>query len=283
MYKLNDNEVLKYIQEDVPFLDLTTHIQGVQNQQASLEIITREDIVVSCMQEACKIAELLDCVVKSFIPSQQKAKKGDVLLSFNGNYNDVHKAWRSSQVLLEYSCKIATYTYEMKKKIDSVNQNCELLTTRKTFPFSKHFCIKSVITGGGMPHRLNLSETILFFQNHRIIYESNRAFYENIKSFKIKTPEKKIVVESHNLDDAKELMRYGADVLQMDKVDLQTLLEVVKFRDKEFKNIKILASGGIDIDNVKEYASTGIDAVVTSKPYVCGMANLGTKMELLSR
>lgn len=281
MFRLNDSELLKYIEEDVPYLDLTTHLQNVENKKAKLEIITREELLVSCMEEACRVAELLRCKVESFIPSKQKAKAGDVLLSFSGDYNDVHKAWRSSQVLLEYSCKIATYTYEMKEKIQSVNEHCELLSTRKTFPFSKKFCIKSILTGGAMPHRLNLGETIVFFDNHRVVYESDQEFYENIKKFKIKVPEKKIVVESHDLEDSKYLMSSGVDVIQLDKMDIESISEIVAYKNENFLNVKILASGGINIDNAIEFAKTGLDGLVTSRVYLCGMANIGTKIQVL--
>ena len=81
----------------------------------------------------------------------------------------------------------------MKEKIDKVNPNCELLTTRKTFPFSKRFCIKAATCGGAMPHRLGLSETILFFDGHRIIYKNNEEFYEAIKNIKNKTSEKSVI------------------------------------------------------------------------------------------
>jgi molybdenum transport protein len=208
------------------------------------------------------------------------AKKGDVLLEFSGDYNDVHKAWRCSQVLLEYACKISTYTYKMKQEIVSVNKNCELLTTRKTFPFAKKLCIKAVMSGGAMPHRLNLGETIVFFDNHRAVYRSDKEFYESIKNFKIKVPEKKIVVESDCFEDSKKLMYYGVDVLQLDKVDIEVLKRVVKYKNENYPSVKVLASGGIDIDNASEFASTGIDGIVTSKPYICGMANIGTKMKL---
>jgi molybdenum transport protein len=282
MFNLNDSELLTYIEEDIPYLDLTTHMQDIENKKAKLEIITREELLVSCMEESCRIAELLGCTVESFIPSKQKANKGDVVLSFSGDYNDVHKAWRSAQVLLEYSCKISTYTYKMKKEIESVNKNCELLTTRKTFPLAKKFCIKAVMSGGAMPHRLNLGETIVFFNNHRIVYKTDKEFYENIKEFKIKAPEKKVVVESESFEDAEQLMIHGVDVLQLDKVDIELLKSIVKYKNKNFSNVKILASGGIDINNASEFASTGIDGIVTSKPYICGMANIGTKMEILN-
>ncbi|WP_373073062.1 ModD protein [Sulfurimonas sp.] len=282
MYRLNDSELLRYIEEDVPYLDLTTHLQDIENKKARLKIITREELLVSCMEEACRIVELLNCKVDSFIPSKQNAGKGDVLLTFSGDYNDVHKAWRSAQVLLEYSCKMSTYTHSMKKEIESANKHCELLTTRKTFPLAKKFCIKSIMSGGAMPHRLNLGETIVFFNNHRIVYNTNQEFYENIQKFKIKVPEKKIVVESDNFEDAVQLMKYGVDVLQLDKVEIELLKTIVKYKEENYPNVKILASGGIDINNAAEFASTGIDGIVTSKPYICGMANIGTKMELIA-
>jgi len=276
-----NNELEDYIKEDVPYIDITTHLQNIKDKRASLEIITREDVLVSCMDEACRIVTLLGCIVEYSIPTSCFANKGDVLLKFSGNYNDVHKAWRSSQVLLEYSCKIATYTYNMKQEISKVNKNCELLTTRKTFPMSKKFCIKSIMIGGAMPHRLNLSETIVFFDNHRIVYKNNKEFYESIKEFKIKVPEKKIVVESETLEDAMNLMSYDVDVIQMDKVNLTLLEKIISYKNEKYPNVKILASGGIDINNVKEFASTGVDGIVTSKVYNCGMANMGTNMKLL--
>ncbi len=281
MIHFSDYELEQYINEDIPYFDLTTHLQKVENKQAKLEIQTREDIIISCMEEACRIVKLLGCEVDFYIPSKQKAKKGDIILSFKGDYNDVHKAWRSVQVLLEYSCKMATYTYNMKKEIERVNTHCELLTTRKTFPFSKKFCIKSILTGGAMPHRLNMSETIVFFENHRIVYSSNQEFYENIKKFKIEVPEKKIVVESDNLEDAIRVMIYGADVVQVDKVTIDTLEKIVEYKNSNFQHVKVLASGGIDLNNAKEFAATGIDGIVTSKVYNCGMANIGTKMKLM--
>jgi len=276
-----NNELEQYINEDLPYMDLTTHLQKIENRKASLEIVTREDVLVSCMEEACRIVTLLGCFVDYYVSSKEHASKGDVLLRFSGDYNDVHKAWRSAQVLLEYSCKMSTYTYNMKKIMQKNNRKCELLTTRKTFPMSKKFCIKAIITGGAMPHRLNLSETIVFFDNHRIVYMDDQEFYEQIRVFKINVPEKNIVVESKSFEDAIYLMSYGVDVIQMDKIDINTLSKVVEYKKSNYKNVKILASGGIDITNVQKYADTGVDGIVTSKVYTCGMANLGTKMELL--
>lgn len=281
MVIFTDNELIELLKEDIPYLDLTTSLQNRQNLKARLDIFTREDIVVSCSEESFKIAKLLDCEVLSYLPSKSRAKKGDLVLSFAGTYENLHKIWRTCQLIVEYSSKIATYTNQMVEKIKLVNKNCELLTTRKTYPFAKKFCIKSVLIGGGLIHRLNLSETVLFFANHRVVYKDNFEFYSEIKNYKTKLPEKKIVVESSDFEDCKNLMKSGVDVLQLDKMPFEDIKKVIKFKDENFKNIKIICSGGINLENVSIYASLKIDGIVTSAVYSCSMADFGSKISIL--
>ena len=281
MAMINDYDLMEYFKEDVPYLDLTTSIQEASAYKVKLEIFTREDVIVSCSEEAKRIAELLGCEILHYVPSKQTAVKGEVVLSFIGSYETIHQVWRRAQNILEYSCKIATYTFQMREAIHAVNPRCELLTTRKSFPFAKSFCIRSVINGGAMPHRLGLSETVLFFPQHRIIYPSDEAFYKAIDDFKTKVPEKKIVVEAETLEEATILMQKGVDVIQMDKVDIETLRQMVVYRNTHFPTVKILAAGGINKDNASFYASTGIDGVVTTSVYFSGIADMGSRMEIV--
>ena len=281
MFNLSIQELEQYIHDDVPYYDLTTSLQNSENKMTQIEVYTREDIVVSCSEEAVKIAELLNCKVEYFVKSKQKIKKGETILKYSGFYEDVHKAWKLTQVLFEYSCKISTYANQMKEKIEKINPNCELLTTRKTFPFSKRFCIKAIIAGGAMIHRLNLSESILFFEAHRILYKNNEEFYEALKIIKSKIPEKKLVVESDNLEDSIELMKTGVDVIQLDKVDLENIKKVVAFRNKNHSTIKIIVAGGINISNVEAFAACEVDGIVTSAVYVCGMADISSRLKLV--
>lgn len=282
MFKLNDIELLEYIKEDVPYFDLTTTLQDISNKKAKLQIFTREDVVVACSEEASRVAELIGCEINFALPSKSLAKQDDILLEFSGSYENVQSAWRSAQLILEYSCKIATYAYEMKQEITNINPHCELLVTRKHFPFAKRFCIKSIMCGGAMPHRLGLSETVLFFDHHRKVYDNDEIFYRALREIKIKALEKKIIVEPKDLDDALKLMENGVDILQMDKTSLEVIKKVVTHRNKHYHNIKILGAGGIKKENVKEFVGAGIDGVVTSQIYFCGMADLGSKIEIIS-
>ena len=281
MFNLSIQELEKYIQDDIPYFDLTTSLQNCNNTIAQIEVFTREDIIVSCSEEAAKIVELLNCKVDFFVKSKNKVEKDGTILKFSGLYEDIHKAWRLTQILLEYSCKISTYSYQMKEKIEKVNPSCELLTTRKTFPFSKRFCIKAAFCGGAMPHRLNLSETVLFFEGHRILYKNNEEFYQDLKRIKTKIPEKKLNVESDNLEDSKNLMKTGVDVIQLDKIDFEELEKIITYKNENFPNVKILVAGGINLTNIEKYASYKIDGVVTSSVYNCGMANISSRLRIV--
>ncbi|MFA7091976.1 MAG: ModD protein [Arcobacteraceae bacterium] len=282
MFNLTNKELEEYIHDDIPYFDITTSLQNEKNRQAKLSIFTREDIMVSCSEEAKRVAELLNCHVQKYVPSKTSSKKGESILEFTGAYEDVHKAWRVCQILLEYSCKIATYTHDMNQKIKAINPSCELLATRKTFPFAKRFCIKSILNGGAFPHRLGLSESILFFENHRILYETNKDFYKAIYDFKIKVPEKKIVVESSTLEDMKQLMEYGVDVIQIDKASLEVIAQAVEHKNRYvYESVKLLATGGIHLNNVEAFAKTKVDGIVTSSLYNAGSANLGSTMTLI--
>ena len=281
MFNLSIQELEKYIQDDLPYFDLTTSLQNCNNAIAQIEVFTREDIIVSCSEEAAKIAELLNCKVDFFVKSKNKVEKNGTILKFSGLYEDIHKAWRLTQILLEYSCKISTYSYQMKEKIEKVNPSCELLTTRKTFPFSKRFCIKAAFCGGAMPHRLNLSETVLFFEGHRILYKNNEEFYQDLKRIKTKIPEKKLNVESESFEDSINLMKVGVDVIQLDKIDFEELEKIITYKNENFPNVKILVAGGINLTNIEKYASYKIDGVVTSSVYNCGMANISSRLKII--
>ena len=168
----------------------------------------------------------------------------------------------------------------MNEAAKSVNPKCEILATRKSFPFAKKFCLKAVLEGGCGIHRLNLSDSVLFFKNHIKAYGSYDEFLAQISTFKAKAPERKIAVECENLDDCEALLRAGADVVQCDKFTPGAVKRAVDLRDKITPNVALIASGGINLKNVREFASTGADALVTSAMYTQGMADITAVLEI---
>ncbi len=277
MNSLSDNELLQYIREDLPYFDLTTHLLCSEFSPARLEIITRDTIVVACIEEAARIAQLLGAKVLFAATSSSKLQSGETLLTLSAKGDILHQAWKLCQVFLEYSCGMATYANTMLHEAKSVNPKCEIFVTRKSIPFTKRFAIRALLSGGILPHRLGLSETILVFSHHRALFQDKESFENAFLQMKEKAVEKKIIVECKFFEDAIEMLTLGADVIQMDKSDVQTLHQIVAYRTKHFPHAKILATGGVHIHNVKEFARTGVDAIVTSSPYQAKMADIGTK------
>ncbi|MBD3824541.1 MAG: ModD protein [Epsilonproteobacteria bacterium] len=281
MFRLSDAELLAYVAEDVPTFDLTTALQGAPGITVSVELIAKEDCVVALSEEAARIVQLHECRVEHLMASSSHAKEGDVIVRFSGSYATAHKIYRSMQVLMEYGSKIATTTHDMLQKIRAINPKCGLYTTRKTYPLAKRFGIRGVLAGGGLPHRLGLSESVLFFEQHRILYPNTQSFYNEIEHFKKTACEKKVVVESHDFDDALALLEAGVDVLQLDKLTPETIDKIVQHKELHYSHAKILAAGGINLQNVAEFAATQVDGIVTSAPYLGGMCSISTKMRPL--
>lgn len=274
---ITNSDILEYINEDLPFMDLTTSLQSYEKTKARLELFTRDECIVSCSEISAKIAGILDCEVRFIKSSKTLARQGDMILAYQGEYANIHKAWKLTQVLLEYACAISTYTNKMLTLAQNVNEKCQILGTRKTFPFAKKFCVQALLDGGGEVHRLNLSDSILYFDKHRIVYKNSDEFFADLKCIKTKAVEKKVAVEALDLDDAIKLLEI-ADVIQLDKMNLEDTKKIVKLRDKNYKFTKIISAGGININNVKEYASCGVDAIVTSAMYLSGIGNIKAKI-----
>ncbi len=270
----SDQELWDYIREDIPYFDLTTHLLNAPAQNGILTIITRDSIVVASTNEAARIAELLGCEVKYKAESSSMIEKDEKVLEISGDSESLHKAWRVCQVFLEYSCGLATNAHNMLSKARSANPNCEVLITRKSFPFSKRFSLHALLAGGVMPHRLGLSESVLIFDKHRALYEDNDAFESALLSMKKRCVENKLVVESHSLQDAKRMLELGVDVVQLDKCEIDEIKELVEYKNENYPSVSVVAAGGINIQNVDVYAKTGVDAVVTSSLYKSNMSDL---------
>ena len=276
--RLSDAEILDYINEDLPYFDLTMSLQNI-DKKASLEIYSRDEICVSCVDVAASVARLLECESEIVVQNSQICKAGDVIIKIYGDYEDVHKAWKLAQVALEYASAIATYTNKMSKAAKSVNEKCEVLATRKSFPFAKKFCVKAVLEGGGGMHRLGLSDSILFFKNHIKAYASFDEFISHLPEFKAKMVERKICVEAENLEEASKLLKAKCDVVQCDKFSPELIQNVLALRDEISPNTIILAAGGVNLANAKEFANA--DAIVTSAMYSKGVADISARLEIL--
>lgn len=275
---ISDELIDRFIKEDVPYIDLTTLALGISDQKGTIQFFTREEAVLCGTEEVVKIFNKLNIELIKTTPSGTFIKKGDVFLEGKGNAEDLHMAWKVSQNLLDYSSGIATRTRKLVDKASQINPNLHIITTRKVAPGTKELAIKAVITGGGFPHRLGLSETILVFKQHLNFLGGIDEFIKIIDTVKSKACEKKVIAEVEDLDQAIKLCRNGIDGLQFDKVPYNELKEYVNILKAINPSIVILASGGINESNIEEYAKVGANAIVTTSVYHAKPIDIGCKI-----
>ncbi|MDP3586813.1 MAG: ModD protein [Sulfuricurvum sp.] len=282
MILLSDHELELILAEDVPYGDLTTKSLGIDTQRARITFSTRDrPLVASCTEEAVRLCGLYGLEIDGFIKSGTLVPPKSIFLEAHGEAGQCHRIWKSVQNLLDYAGGIATYTREAVLLARTINPDIVVATTRKTTPFTKKIAIKAVESGGGVAHRLGLSESILVFEYHRIFFPTDEAFSEALNKVKKANPEKKIVMEAETLEEGLKFATMGADILQLEKMPLTKLSDAVRTLRAEYPHIILIATGGISVKNIAEYASTGVDMIVTSSPYSAQPADIKVKIEPL--
>jgi len=264
------DEVEQLISDDVPLFDLTEHLLNITGKEGIIEFRTRHRAVVTGIGLIEKLAKQLE------VESLYSADPGEWVepgeLVWKGRGSGVIRLWKIAQNLLEYGMGVATYTRKMVESAQKFNPDLEILTTRKVIPFTKKVALQGVMDGGGIPHRVTTTETILVFQNYINLFGGWKRFFSLFAQLKKKGVEKKWVVEADSVEMGIKLIQLGVDVVQLDKLPPSQVAKIVKFAHPA--QVKVLAAGGIKLDNVAEYAQTGVDGIVTTAPYFAPSADL---------
>lgn len=275
---IDDATLDRWIKEDVPYLDLTTHVLGIGDQLGRLIFRARGEIVVCGTEEAGRLLVRLGATLEPSIPSGRPVSPGDTLLSVTGSAAALHLGWKAALNLVEYASGIATRTAALVAAARAVTPHLEIVSTRKGFPGTRELATKAVLAGGGSPHRLGLSETLLVFDQHRTFFSDYAAFLAQIPRWKSRAPEKRFLVEASGLVEALAAARAGADGIQFDKVPPAELKTFVTALRAERPALVLIAAGGITIDNVAAYAATGVDALATSTVFHGAPADVAATM-----
>ena len=275
-------EIDRLIKEDVPYIDLTSWSLGIREQPGRIAYYTREESVVCGTEEVKMIFDRLNVKLERLMPSGEIAKAGDELISGLGRGCDINMAWKIGQNILEHCSGIATKTRNMVRLVREHNPHIAILTTRKGFPGTKALIIKAVMAGGAVPHRLGLSETVLIFKQHIDYIGGFNALLAKMPGLKAECCEKKILVETCEFDEAKLLCAAGVDGIQFDKTPAGDLKKIVEALRKEFPKVVYLAAGGVNENNVAEYALSGIDGIVTTNLYTAKPVDIGVNIKLLN-
>ncbi len=265
MIYITDEIIDKIIKEDMPYSDITTEMLGIGEENGTISFYTRSAGVIAGVTIAGKIFSKLDCEIISSVSEGAQLTAGSLIFQAKGKASALHAGWKISLNTLEYLSGIATLCHEMAEIAYSVNKNIMLAATRKSMPLSRELVTLAFQAGGVSAHRLGLSETVLIFKQHLEFIGGLDNLESVIKSSKHKMAEKKIILETENMQDSLKALHFDfIDGLQLDKLSPDEVSIIVKERNKINKHILILAAGGINKNNIKEYAATQADVIVSS-------------------
>lgn len=276
-----------FIEEDVPYIDLTCEVLGVHNQPGEMEYFTRESCVLAGTDIARRIMRNLGCEVLTSSEDGQLVSAGQTFFTVRGAAADLHAAWKVCLNVFDHLSAVATKTRSMVDAVHAVNPECEVLTTRKSMPGAKDLLTCAVMAGGAFPHRLGLSETVLVFEQHLAFFGGFNRFVEEMPRIKARCVEKKLFVEA-DAQRALALARassdgHGVDGIQLDKVPVSELAELVRRIREIDPRITIIAAGGINPQNAGAYAACGVDGLATTAPFTAKPVDMSVRMRPLEQ
>jgi nicotinate-nucleotide pyrophosphorylase (carboxylating) len=153
---------------------------------------------------------------------------------------------------------IATRTQAFVKKVKPFR--VKILDTRKTLPGLRILEKYAVRVGGGFNHRFRLDDQVLIKENH-IDIAGFAGIKEGLKAIRDNLAEVAVEIEVRDLKEFKDAFLLRPDIIMLDNMGLTDIRKAVKLKNKLSLNIKLEASGNINIDNIAAYASTGIDFI----------------------
>src|SRR5262245_2135231 len=279
MLTIPDDELRRWLAEDVPYGDLTTHALGFGDRRGRIRFEARQAMVAACSEEAGRImvgmagADVAECVA-----SGTALQSGGVLLAAEGSAAALHAGWKVSQTLLETAGGIAAAAQAIVEAARQINSDAVVACTRKSLPGTRALSIKAILSGGAVPHRLGLSETILVFAQHRE-FTGEASLAAIVERLRRRAPEKKIVVEADALAEAVAIADAGADVVQLDKASPTDVAALRRHCEGRTPRPLVAAAGGINAANAADYARAGADVIVTSAPYTARPLDVKVTME----
>ncbi|MBE5936171.1 MAG: carboxylating nicotinate-nucleotide diphosphorylase [Lachnospiraceae bacterium] len=255
--KLNiDNLIIQALREDITSEDITTNAIIREPKRAKVNLICKEDGILSGLDVYKRVFELIDesAVLTTSFKDGDEVKNGDLIAVLEADVRAVLSGERVALNYLQRMSGVATHTNKIVKMLEG--SKTVLLDTRKTTPNNRIFEKYSVKVGGGSNHRYNLSDGILIKDNH---IDAAGSITNAVKLAKEYAPfVRKIEVEVENLDMLREALEAGADIIMLDNMSVETMKEAVAIIDGRAQTE---CSGNVTKEKVKDLIDIGVDFI----------------------
>ena len=247
------------IEEDINTGDITTESIIPESMHASATMTAKQDGVISGLDIVKMVYDRFQDNVEftPYFKDGDAVKKGDVILKVEATYPTLLMGERLSLNIFQRMCGIATETAKYVKEL--IGTQTQLLDTRKTAPGLRVLDKLAVKHGGGTNHRMGLYDMAMIKDNHIKMAGGIAKAVEQVRS-KI-AQGIKIEVETTNLDEVRQAIEAGADIIMLDNMGNEMMTEAVSIIKASGMGIKTEASGNMSIPRLLEVAATGVDFI----------------------
>ena len=253
--KLQADELIRLaLQEDITSEDVSTNAVMPAAQQGTVDLIAKEEGIMAGLDVYARVFTLLDpaTVVAFQVKDGDRVQPGDLIGTVTGNIRVLLSGERVALNYLQRMSGIATYTRQVADLLEG--SGVTLLDTRKTTPNCRIFEKYAVRIGGGCNHRYNLSDGVLLKDNH---IGAAGSITNAINMAKAYAPfVRKIEIEVETLEQVKEAVDAGADIIMLDNMTPNTMRQAVQLIDGRAQTE---CSGNITKENIARIREIGVD------------------------
>ena len=251
-----DQLIRMALQEDITSEDVSTNAVMPTATKGTVDLIAKEDGVVAGLEIYARVFTILDekTEIDLHCKDGDEVKKGELMATVTGDIRVLLSGERVALNYLQRMSGIATYTRQVVKLLEG--SNVTLLDTRKTTPNCRVFEKYAVRVGGGHNHRYNLSDGVLLKDNH---IGAAGSVAKAVKMSKAYAPfVRKIEIEVETLDQVKEAVEAGADIIMLDNMTPEVMKQAVELIDGRAQTE---CSGNITKENIQKIREIGVDFV----------------------
>ena len=251
-----DQLIRMALQEDITSEDVSTNAVMPTATRGTVDLITKEDGVVAGLEIYARVFKILDekTEIELHCKDGDEVKKGELMATVTGDIRVLLSGERVALNYLQRMSGIATYTRQVAKLLEG--SNVTLLDTRKTTPNCRVFEKYAVRVGGGHNHRYNLSDGVLLKDNH---IGAAGSVAKAVRMAKAYAPfVRKIEIEVETLDQVKEAVEAGADIIMLDNMTPEVMKQAVELIDGRAQTE---CSGNITKENIQKIREIGVDFV----------------------
>ncbi|MCI6254515.1 carboxylating nicotinate-nucleotide diphosphorylase [Eubacterium coprostanoligenes] len=255
--KINvDDYIINTLKEDITSEDVSTNAVMPEDKQGRADLICKQDGIVCGLDVFERTFKILDDTSRfeANFKDGDFVKKGDLIGVIYGDVKAILSGERTALNYLQRMSGIATMTREYVNELDGYKT--VLLDTRKTTPNMRPFEKHAVKVGGATNHRYNLSDGVLLKDNHIGAAGSVTKAIEMAKAYAPFV--RKIEIETETLEQVKEALDAGADIIMLDNMDNDTMRKAVEMIDGKAQTE---CSGNVTKERLKEIAEIGVDFV----------------------